>query len=571
LAESSAAAGNLAWSDALVAGLAAGGVTHAVLAPGSRSTPLALALDRQPAVDLTVLPDERCAAFFALGLSRDSGRPALFVCTSGTAAAHAFPAILEAAADGVPLIVISADRPAELQHTGANQTTDQTDLFGRHVRLAITLPAPEPGAAASVPRATGRRAAETACWPLPGPVHLNVALREPLVPASPPDAPAPAVDNGYQRPACQPDARAVESLAARIDGRPGIIVCGRGPRFRRWPATVARLARRLGAPILADPLSGLRWGPHDRRWVLTAFDLFLRGPALPAAARPDWVLQFGATPVSAVLQSYLASCGARRCLIGTGGDWQDPTRGADGRLLADAVPLAEALVSLAPAAADSDWGDVWFEAESRGATLAATPELRPPEADVVTALESALPPDALLFVGNSLPIRAVDQFARGHEGPLAIHGNRGLSGIDGNVSTALGLGHASGRRPVALLGDLTLYHDMNGLLATRDTPADIVLLDNGGGGIFGLLPQAGLPAFERLWLTPTGLDPARIAALYGLDYASLASGDALAAALAGGPEDHGRSRLLHVPIDRELSIRRFTDLWRAAGATEDRP
>jgi 2-succinyl-5-enolpyruvyl-6-hydroxy-3-cyclohexene-1-carboxylate synthase len=283
------------------------------------------------------------------------------------------------------------------------------------------------------------------------------------------------------------------------------------------------------------------------------------------------VLQFGATPVSAVLQRYLANCGARRFLVGTGGDWQDPTRGATNRLLADAVPLAEALVSLAPAAADGDWGEAWVEAESRGAMLAATPELRPPEADIVTALESALSSDALLFVGNSLPIRAIDQFARGHDEPLVIQGNRGLSGIDGNVSTALGLGHASGRRPVALLGDLTLYHDMNGLLATRDSPADIVLLNNGGGGIFGLLPQSGLPAFERLWLTPTHLDPARIAALYGLDYRQPETGDALAAALAEGPADDRTSRLFHVPIDRDVSTRRFTDLWRAAGAEENRP
>jgi 2-succinyl-5-enolpyruvyl-6-hydroxy-3-cyclohexene-1-carboxylate synthase len=570
LAESAVAAGNLAWADALVAGLAAGGVTNAVLAPGSRSTPLALALDRQPAINLTVLPDERCAAFFALGLSRESGRPALFVCTSGSAAAHAFPAVLEAASDGVPLIVISADRPAELQHTGANQTTDQTDLFGRHIRLAVTLPAPDPGMSANLPRSTGHRAAETACWPLPGPVHLNVALREPLVPTSDSAAPAPVVGDGYQRPVCQPDTRAVESLVSTIDGRPGLIVCGRGPRSRRWPGAVARLARRLGVPIIADPLSGLRWGPHDRQRVVTAFDLFLRAPAAPSA-RPDWVLQFGATPVSSALQRYLAKCGARRFLVGSGGDWQDPSRAAANRLLADAVPLAEALVSLAPAAADSDWGEAWVEAESRGAALAAEPGLRPPEADIVTALESTLSPEALLFVGNSLPIRAVDLFARGHDQPLSIHGNRGLSGIDGNVSTALGLGYASGRRPVALLGDLTLYHDMNGLLATRDCPADIVLLDNGGGGIFGLLPQSGLPAFERLWLTPTDLEPARIAALYGLDYQRLATGDALAATLADGPADEGASRLLHVPIDRAVSTRRFTDLWRAAGATEERP
>ncbi len=555
MAEGDVAARNLAWADALVAGLVAGGVVHAVVAPGSRSTPLALALERHPSIDLTVQPDERCAAFFALGLGRHEHRPALFVCTSGSAVANGFPALLESEADGIPLIVVSADRPAELQQTGANQTMDQTGLFGGHVRLAAALPAPGPAGDLALPRTAGQRAAEAARWPLPGPVHLNVAFREPLVPDALPPVPE-AAPGGLERPRVEPDPSAVAALSRLVGGGPGLIVCGRGRHGPTFPGAVAALARRLGAPILADPLSGLRWGGHDRSGVLTAYDLFLRG----RAAHPAWVLQFGATPVSAALDRFLAGSGATRILVATGGDWQDPSRTATTRVLADAAALAEALAGQAPAPTDPGWLAGWIRAETRAVELAADPALRPPEADVIGALEATLAPGAPLFVGNSLPVRALDAFARGRGAPLAVHGNRGLSGIDGNVSTALGVGRAAGARPTALIGDLTLYHDMNGLLAARGVPADLVVLDNGGGGIFGLLPQARLPAFERLWLTPTGLDLARVAPLYDLDYVALAGPADLAAALADGE----RARLLHLRLDRADSTRRFERLFAAA-------
>jgi 2-succinyl-5-enolpyruvyl-6-hydroxy-3-cyclohexene-1-carboxylate synthase len=292
---------------------------------------------------------------------------------------------------------------------------------------------------------------------------------------------------------------------------------------------------------------------------MTAYDLFLRGTR-GTGQPPSWILQFGATPVSAALERYIARSGCPRVLVATGGDWQDPSRVAGRRILTDAVTLAEHLSSRVAEAAHADWLAAWQRADARGQALGNQPSLRPPEADVVAALEAGLAPGALLFVGNSMPVRALDVFARGRSAPLAVHGNRGLSGIDGNVSTALGLGRSAGARPTALLGDLTLYHDMNGLLATRDVPADLVVLDNGGGAIFGLLPQARLPDFERLWLTPTGLELERVAAVYDLDYVVIDEPQGLGPALAGA----GDARLLHVRIDRETSTRRFRRLFEAA-------
>ena len=563
MAEYDQAARNLAWADALAEGLAAGGVSHAIISPGSRSTPLTLALVRAPAVRVEALPDERCAAFRALGIARATGRPAVVVATSGSAGAHWYPAVLEAEADGIPLICITADRPPELQATGANQVTNQTALFGEHVREFVSLPPPDSLADDTLALTVGLRAAERSLWPAPGPIHINAAFREPLVAThSLPEPPArPAAAANRQRPSITPDPVAIDALAALVAGRPGLIICGRGVRDSRFPDAVAHLARTLDAPLLADPLSGLRWGGHDRGRVLCAYDLSLRSPETAKRPGPAWVLQFGAAPVSAAVSRYLDLHDAELVTVAEGGAWQDPGRRSRRRILGDPTAVAQSLGALKPEPGPGEWWSVWEAAEAAATGLCNTPALRPPEADVVAALESVLPDGAPLFIGNSLPIRMLDIFSRGRAAAIAIYGNRGLSGIDGNVSTALGIAAGAGRRVTALIGDLTLYHDMNGLLAARDTPASFVVLDNGGGGIFDLLPQSRLSSFENYWLTPTGLDLRRVAQLYGLDYAKIPASD-LGAALQRA--DSG-SAIIHVPVERELSTQRLSALWRAAG------
>ena len=279
---------NLAAAADLVSGLVTGGTRHAVISPGSRSSPLALAADLCPHLATTILPDERSAAFFALGQARAEGRPVLVIATSGTAPANWFPAVIEASMDAVPLVLVSADRPEELLRTGANQTVDQDHLFGRYVRDYLRLPAPGKRDV-SLFASTGRRVADAAIWPRPGPVHVNAAFREPLLPST--DEPVvdwPEAVDEIQRPTVRPDPAAMDRLERRLDGGNGVILCGRARYPTAFAQVLGELAHRLRCPVLADPLSNLRWGPHRRDNIVTGADLLLRRRV--GGPRPDWIL-----------------------------------------------------------------------------------------------------------------------------------------------------------------------------------------------------------------------------------------------------------------------------------------
>jgi len=311
------AAVNLRWALTLIDGLAASGVKHAVISPGSRSTPLALACERHPRIQTHVVLDERSAAFFALGLAKADNAPAAVIGTSGSAPANWYPAVIEANHGGVPLILLSADRPPELRDCGANQTVDQLRMFGTQVRFAFDLGVAEdtPAALAHVAM-RARQAADMSRWPLPGPVHLNVPLREPLVPSGPVDFEFSCGEEAVVYPAALPPRDALARLAAELSGRPGLIVCGPLNATPAFAAAVAALAQRLDCPVLADPLSGLRFGGHDRSRIVTRYDAFLRNRAFSAAHRPAWVLRFGALPVSKPLQQFLVSlAGVRHILV----------------------------------------------------------------------------------------------------------------------------------------------------------------------------------------------------------------------------------------------------------------
>lgn len=545
---------------ALWRGLAEGGIRRAVLSPGSRSTPLALAARLCPFIEIRMLPDERCAAYFALGQARAEDRPVAVVATSGTAPANWYPAVIEAAMDQVPLVMISADRPPELLRTGANQTIEQDHLFGRYAREFIQLPAPESdddGAYLS----SGRLAADRSLRPTPGPVHINFAFREPLLPgknAAVPSWPAPApADPRRLRP--RPDTAVLMELASMMSRGPGVIVCGRSWYNPGFPSAVSALAERLACPVIADPLSGLRWGPHDRSRIVTGADLVLR--RADGGPKPAWVLQFGGVPTSRTVQEWVEAAIDRLVLVTGGGDRPDPCRRSSLAVEADPEAVVTGLLELDLSAAGVEWRTRWQELDAAACRLATDPGLRPPEADVVRSLETALPPGTALFLGSSMPIRAMDVFARGRSDPIVAFGNRGASGIDGCVSTVAGL--ASCRPTVGLIGDLTLYHDMNGLLASRTTPGKLVVINNGGGGIFGLLPYRDHPDFERLWLTPTDLDCGKIAGLYGLVHTVAHPGEELAAAVAQ-PGDDRATLLIEVPVNAEESWDRHRALWEAA-------
>ncbi len=348
----------LRQAQSLVAGLVKGGVMRAVISPGSRSTPLALACLRHECLTTEVVIDERSAAFFALGMARKSCRPVVLVATSGSAPANWYPALVEAHEDRIPLIFVSADRPPELLDCGANQTTNQSVLVGQRVRAFLAL-APASGADVDYPHAAsvGARAADISQWPWPGPVHVNVPFREPLVVAATGDA-DPAANRmaepvNVARPTLEPDAWALGEIAAAISGGRGMIVCGPCHSGVIDPSALVTLADKCDAPILADPLSGLRCGPWPKRSVISSYDGFLRGQP---PASPEWVLHFGATPTSAALQRWLAQPGMPRPMIVSAyPGWPDPSLRAGLVIHADPGRVIEMLCDRVSVASHTDW------------------------------------------------------------------------------------------------------------------------------------------------------------------------------------------------------------------------
>lgn len=571
------AAANTVAARALVAGLAAAGVEHACISPGSRSTPLTVAFAEQRAIRPWLHLDERSSAFFALGLARATGRPVALLCTSGTAAANFFPAIAEANLSRIPLIVLTADRPPYLRERGAAQTIDQLRMYGSHVRLSLDLPMPvgHPAEAAQA-QMYATRAVAAALGELPGPVHLNVPFDEPLI-APPHLHPAPDLAANADRAdlvaVANPRPGQVERAAALLASaqRPLIIA---GPDIGLRPpcdAAIDDVAGDLRAPILADPLSHLRTsGPRSER-VLDSYDAILRDPR-SAALAPDAVLHFGGPPTSKVLNGMLAGLrGLPYILVDLPGGFRDPNLAADTLVAGDpylvATRLRELLESM-PLTFDPCWLDRWVTANARA--RAAMQErcaafAEPFEGRIFTELQAALPAGFTIVASNSMPVRDLDSFVVTAPKPLVLAANRGANGIDGVVSSAMGAA-AGPRHPVVLvIGDIALYHDMNGLWAAKRHHLDItiVLVNNNGGGIFNYLPQAAHPTlFEEWFATPTGLDFAQVAALYGAkhtvarDWGTFRS--ALASAIRGG------FHLIEVPTDRARNVEMHQQAWRAA-------
>ncbi|PFG74723.1 2-succinyl-5-enolpyruvyl-6-hydroxy-3-cyclohexene-1-carboxylic-acid synthase [Tepidiforma thermophila] len=556
---------NTAAARALIGGLAASGVRHAVVTPGSRSTPLVFALADQCVITPYLVIDERSAGFFALGLARKSGRPVAIACTSGTAVANLFPAVAEANLSRVPIIALTADRPPRLREVGAAQTIDQVHLFGRHVRWSVDLPVPGPGAAAAF-QAAGTRAVQASVAGLPGPVQVNVPFDEPLV-EPPADHPAPYEPTPGDLPAPQlgvPE-RLVEYVAERVRAarRPLIIA---GPETGGLPAEpLLRLAETLGAPILADPLSGLRAGVPDGAPVLDAFDAWLRSVPSPT---PDFVLRFGAAPTSKALNQLLGGWSdAVHVLVDLPGGYREPNGTGSIVLTASPAAAAEALAAV-PAQAEAGWRERWLEAD-RAARAALDAASREPcelfEGRVFTELRDLLPPGATLVAGNSMPVRDLDNFFGLRREPLDIAANRGANGIDGVISSAAGA--AAAAVPTAVVvGDVSFLHDLNALWAAREhrLPLLIIVVNNDGGGIFHYLPQAAhTDAFERWFATPPGIEPGRAAALFDLPFCRAESWPAFREAVEGWVRNPGPF-VVEVRTDRRANVAMHQRAWTAA-------
>lgn len=535
------------WAHTFVDELARLGVRHAVIAPGSRSTPLTLAFAAHPAFRVHSLLDERGAAFYALGIGLATGTPAALLCTSGTAAANFFPAIIEAHASRVPLLVLTADRPPELRGTGANQTIDQIKLFGGYPRWFAEAPLPEGDPSPLLVRSLrtlADRAFAAALAPLPGPVHLNFPFRKPLEPAG-----GPVPFDLQARPDGQPLARihpASPNPNFQLELPPRtLLLAGPNCPAGDFPAALAGLAGRTGFPLMADALSGLRFG----EWVDRV--LLLNPQTAPACSAASLILQFGDVPTSQPLLDFLAASPARRVSIQPHGVWQD-----------DAHTLAE-LVHADPAAfcrglrapeglADPQWIASLRESEANyWRAVEAQVHAGFFEGLILPDVVDALPDDALLFAANSNPARHLDEFARPLRKRVRVFANRGASGIDGAVSTALGVAAVSGRPLTLVTGDLSLYHDLNGLLALErcGVRATIVLIHNDGGGIFRRLPAARHePAFTDLFLTPHGLDFEPAVRMFGAEFVRTTGREDFRAALAAAI-GHETPRVIEVRTD----------------------
>jgi 2-succinyl-5-enolpyruvyl-6-hydroxy-3-cyclohexene-1-carboxylate synthase len=533
---------NTLWGEVIVDELLKAGIDSAVLAPGSRSTPLTVAFAQRNGIETYSLLDERPAAFFALGRAKQTGTPTPLVCTSGTALANFHPAVIEASQARVPMLLLTADRPPELQDSGANQTINQQQLYGDAVRQHRTLPEPEAAdrklrslrtsLARSISTATGVEA---------GPVHLDVPFRKPLEPAAgsetaPHGVPEgtvpeefltsnPLAVEGRDGPFVEISRgrsallrHDTEELANAVEGADsGLVVCGPTDRPAPTRDALVEFVRASGFPVLADPLSGLRFGPHvdsEGITVCGGYDSYL--PAIEAS--PEVVVRFGASPTSKPLRNYLAESGGRQFVVDPAGGWREATFTATDLIVADETRVVADLaarIDRSPGAYARKIREA--EADSWRLIEGAEPE----EGAVLMDAVELAPDPATLFVSNSMPVRDLDRFGQPRPAELTVLGNRGASGIDGITSTALGAGSATDGPLVLVTGDLAYYHDMNGLLAVGrcNVDATVVCINNDGGGIFHLLPIESHDTFEEWFRTPHGLEFEHSAALYDLEFA----------------------------------------------------
>jgi len=567
-------AANEAAVEAFINALAAAGVQHACVTPGSRSTPLTVALARQSAIRPWLHLDERSSAFFALGLARANSRPVMLVCTSGTAAANYYPAVAEANLSRIPLVVCTADRPPRLRDVGADQTIDQHGMFGANARWAVDLPLPLglPGEASQF-RAFAERSVRSALSPLPGPVHINFPFEEPLLSGQ--DVPVPAqtqaVTSTMALPApAVPGAHDVAVAATKLTAarRPLIIA---GPETGGLPAAaIADLAAMLDAPILADPLCGLRTGSHDRARILDSYDAILRDPRADACA-PDCVVRLGAPPVSKALNQFLARLtGAEHIVSDQPSGWRDPWALSTAVVTGEPGLVANALQeAVGPRATEPGWTAGWI-ARNRAASQAmlsrAANFTDPFEGRVFTELQNLLPPGATIFSGNSMPIRDADSFLVSASKSLNLVANRGANGIDGVTSSALGHA-ASGTGPVVLvIGDISFYHDMNGLWAAARHGLDltIVLVNNNGGGIFHYLPQSAYSSIFEDWFgTPANLDFSHAVAMYGGRFTSTQDWPTFREAVT---DSRGGLNVVELRTNRARNVEMHREAWAAAAA-----
>ncbi len=523
---------NSLWCSVLAETLAQLGVRHAVISPGSRSTPLTFALVKQPEIETVAVLDERSAAFFALGIAKRERRPTVLVCTSGTAGANYFPAVIEAQESGVPLLVITADRPPEMRACASGQTIDQQQLFGGHVSFFHELAVPEASESRwrylrqTVVHAFGRTLLSGG-----GPVHLNAPFRDPLPPINDGGITAQAAEMiDWKQFFAQIGPSGVSVMHAGVPRLmtdvQGVIVVGpaQPADAAAFAAAVGEVARRLGWPVLADGLSPLRHYATVVPQLVTTYDTILRNASAAERLRPESVLCVGGWPTSKVLREWLQAADAPTLLVSERADSRDALHGRTRHV---AVSLASLVTQLPVARDPNGYERMWasYERKVRAALderLAAQTGMFEPK--VAWLLAQHLPAGTPWFVSNSMPVRDLEYVVPPGSRGLRLLCNRGANGIDGTLSTALGVAHGAGRSAVLLTGDLALLHDTNGFLMRPKLRGalTIVLINNHGGGIFGHLPVAQFePPFEEYFATPQDVDFEKLASAYGVEHVAV--------------------------------------------------
>ncbi len=519
---------NIVWAEAFVDQLVRLGVRYACISPGSRSTPLALACANNKDMHTFVHIDERSGGFFALGIAKNVSEPVMLVCTSGTAAAEFYPAIIEAYQQQVPLIVCTADRPPEFLDCGANQTIDQNNLYGNHIRWFFNAGLPEPVAdRLRHIRVIARRAVKESNGIEKGPVHINFPFRKPFEPNSYTDTidahELEVIMNGYAddiapiETLVTPTAESLYDLLSvtRMYER-GLIIVGPGDFDAEFSKQITELAALLSYPILADGASQIRFGKHDKHTILTHYDAYLKVNSFIETHKPDVIFQFGGTVSSKGLELFLNEQNAFKVHINSAGKWLDPSNYLRSVVQADPAQFCSLMVDELQKEkfkrADNSWFNDFKNAENK--TQAIREEMLDCtdsffEGKILRVVLATIPDGSHVMVSNSMPIRDLDYFVSALEKNIQLHTNRGASGIDGITSTALGIA-ATTPAPVYLItGDLAFYHDLNGLIASRkySIPLHVVLINNNGGGIFELLPIADYrEMFKEYFLTPHDID-----------------------------------------------------------------
>ena len=576
---------NILWTETFARELVLAGVKYVCISPGSRNTPLTLAFANNKKIQSYILVDERSCAFFALGLAKASNSPVALVCTSGTATAEFYPAIIEAYQQRIPLIVCTADRPPELLEVGANQTINQNNLYKNHIRWFIDLGLPEP----TIRRlkhikSTAKRAVYESFIRSKGPVHLNFPFRKPFEPEFHTDEIEKDIINfakgngDTKKKFVEPEKaknvkeerwfKQIGSQILNIEN--GLIIAGPENYNSHFPKNVTKLAARLGYPILADGCSNIRFGKHDKKLIISNFDAFLRSESFAKKIKPDFILHFGRTITSKALDEFLESCNAPRYMINDYGDWFDPSN----RSLAvyNCKPFVfcelmnEFLVRNNFQRQQTGWLNTFLNADEITQKTKIQVIDKPTtlnEPAIMSEVLNLLPDDSQVMISNSMPVRDFDYFASNSEKRLTIFNNRGASGIDGITSTALGIKAGNNKTTVLITGDLAFYYDVNGMLAASkyNLPLTIVLVNNNGGGIFEILPISNYgKVFKDYFITPHNLDFSHFVKAYNGNYKKVKTRSEFRTSLKASFKKKNFT-LIEVPTNAAKSLAHRKKFW----------